>query len=326
MGWLSDLGDAISNAADKVADAVEGAVDAVTEAVAGAVESVGNAAADAVGSFAGAVTKIPGIGPLLGPILGRVGQIVAGFTQVVATSVRAVVNLATGLFAEPLRIVGGGIGGLLSGNFDVAQKGLRSLGERALGAVLAPLGATAGLVQTAIGLQRRARPLTESERGRLSNVYRQSLALGNIRIIEGQAGLFSSNDRPFTLGNHIYAKDADLAADFGVLVHECAHVWQYQHEGTQYIGGALIAQWTLHNAYDWKVELNAGKSWLAFNKEAQAEFIEDVFKLGAGAAGIAGAGAFYEDDPIGPAVLFQPSGSADLTAFARASVNAMRTA
>lgn len=159
----------------------------------------------------------------------------------------------------------------------------------------------------------------------LRRIYRGSVALQLVRVVEGRAGLFSLNDQPFTLGNRIYTKDSDLS-DFSVMVHECAHVWQHQHEGTRYIGGALLAAWVLsYDAYEWEVELKKGRAWRDFNKEAQAEFLEEVFEQGKGAAGIPGLGAFYEDDPIGPAVQFQSAG-ADITDFARASVADMRAA
>jgi hypothetical protein len=110
-----------------------------------------------------------------------------------------------------------------------------------------------------------------------------------------------------------------------VLVHECCHVRQYQHEGTRYVGGSLIGQ--LKNgekAYDWRAERRAGKRWSAFGPEAQAQLIQDLF--GHGRRGAAtGSGAFFGDEPVGGDVSFV-DGSEDLTGFARESVEDARRA
>lgn len=326
MGWLKDLGNAISNAADSVADAVTDAVDAVADAVGGAIESAANSVADALHDVANAASNVPWIGPGLRGFFNLLCRFVSGAGQVVAMGVRAVANMSAHALAGVVRIVGGGVGGLLAWDGKIFVKGFRGIGASVVGGTVATIGPVIGMVQSTFFIQRRERPLTEPELTILWRVYRGSVAFGSIRIIEGTAGLFSLSSRPFTLGNRIYAKDTDLSTDLETLVHECAHVWQNQHEGTLYIGNAIFAQLSLgDNAYKWQNEHMAGKLWQDFNKEAQAEFVDDVFQYGAGAA-TTGLGAFYEDDPLGPAVHFQPSGSADLTAFARASVTYMRAA
>jgi hypothetical protein len=65
------------------------------------------------------------------------------------------------------------------------------------------------------------------------------------------------------------------------LVHELAHVWQYQSGGLAYIPASLSAQllaWartgSRAGAYRWREALDAGRPWAAWNPEQQAQAIE----------------------------------------------------
>ena len=90
----------------------------------------------------------------------------------------------------------------------------------------------------------------------LRKVFYNSLALYNIRLIEGWSGAFGINDRAFTLANTIYMKRNDPAVRPDILVHECVHVWQYQNIGSRYTMDALGAQAIYGDAaYDWEAEL-----------------------------------------------------------------------
>ena len=326
MGWLSDIGNAISNAAEAVGDAVTDVVDTVTDAVGGVVETVGNAVADGLDAAAGAVSGIPGVGGFLSGALGWASNVVSGATQFVATAIRAVGNIVANVAGGLIKVAGGVLGGVLSGDFGVAGEGLSDMGTAIFGGIVAILGTGVAFVQGVFFLQPGERPLTADELAILMRVYRGSVNFWNVRIIEGWAGLFSVNDRPFTLGNRMYMKDYDPAKDSDTLVHECGHVWQNQNEGTKYIGGALWAQWTLKDAYSWEDELAGGKTeWIDFNKEAQAAFIEDVYRSGVQVPPVGVLGEFYNDDPVGTNVSFKPGGT-DLTEFARTSVAVMRAA
>jgi hypothetical protein len=323
MGWLKDIGNAISNAADSVADAVTNAVETVGNAVGGAVETGGNAIAGAIGAFGNSLSGIPVIGPLLGGAVKMLGRLVSGATQAITMGIRASFNILAHSLGGGIRIVGGAIGGVLAQDGKIFDKGFRGIAASLVGGVVATIGPVIGMVQSTFFLQSRERPLTEAEQAVLWRVYRGSIAYGAIRIVEGKAGLFSLSDRPFTMGNWIYAKGADLSTDLQTLVHECGHIWQNQHEGTIYLGNAIFAQMILKDdAYDWSLEHQAGLDWKDFNKEAQAAFIDEVFKTGTGAAAT-GPGAFYEDDPIGPAAHFELAGK-DLTPFARLSIAYVR--
>jgi hypothetical protein len=92
-------------------------------------------------------------------------------------------------------------------------------------------------IQTVVGVQQRKRRLTPAERRLLYPIFRDSLVYDAIRIVEGNAGLLGSG-RAFTMGWTIYMPTLDNAT----LVHECVHVWQFQFEGTRYIGDSAFNQ------------------------------------------------------------------------------------
>jgi hypothetical protein len=65
-----------------------------------------------------------------------------------------------------------------------------------------------------------------------------------------------------------------------VLIHELAHVWQYQTSGYRYIASSLWAQlraWATtgsrRGAYDWRSAPH--KPWTHWNAEQQAQCISD---------------------------------------------------
>ena len=181
----------------------------------------------------------------------------------------ATLGLAGGIVAGIIQM----IGGIWSLDWPLIRKALLGMAASAAGFFLVFGGSLLGLLQSIVPLQWGKRRLSKQEEIILRRVYRRSVALRNVRIIEGFAGVFSLNADPFTLGNIIYVKDHDLSKEPALLVHECAHVWQYQHRGARYSADAVGAQWSLgDDAYDWEKELNAGVTrWQDFNGEAEAE-------------------------------------------------------
>ncbi|MEI7847545.1 MAG: hypothetical protein WCK35_17215, partial [Chloroflexota bacterium] len=65
-----------------------------------------------------------------------------------------------------------------------------------------------------------------------------------------------------------------------ILVHEVTHTWQYQQYAGCYASDALIAQWFIPDAYNWQKEIDERHktTWQALNKEAQAEFLRDIWR------------------------------------------------
>lgn len=328
MGFFDDIGDAISGAADAVAGAVEDVVNAVEEVVTDVVETVGNAVEDGLSAVGDFLSGIPVIGGILSGFFHWVGDVVSAVFDLVAAVIKGVLGIVAGVVAGVVRIVGGGIGGLLSWDAAVFVKGVGDIVSGVAGAVVLILGKFTGAIQAILLLQWGERPLTQHEHSILWRVFRGSVALYNVRVIEGFAGLFSINSRPFTLGNTIYMKDTDPATNPHVLVHECTHVWQYQNLGARYTTDALWAQSTVQgDAYDWEAEIARGRlRWEEFNAEAQGKFMEDLYRRGS----VVGAtptrdGEFYNDDPTGPNVRFM-IGRTDHTPLARETVAYVRGA
>jgi hypothetical protein len=143
-----------------------------------------------------------------------------------------------------------------------------TLGSACLGLVSA--------VQTLLGLEPAGRALREGELGELGKVFGGSVDLTRVRLKEGTAGLLTVFNRPFTLGNTIYVPKSWVPLSRESLVHEVAHVWQYQHGGTAYMAKAVWAQW-FGDAYQWRKGLDQGKSWAQLDPEQQAQLISDAY-------------------------------------------------
>lgn len=330
MSIWSDIGNAISDAADTVAGIVEDVVNAVEEVITDVFETVGNVVSNvfnAVGDYLGAAI---GEGAVLGSAVRGVfhwmGDTVSGVTDLAGAVIKGVFGIVGGLIAGVIRLVGGGIGGLLAWDGTAFVKGVENILYGIGGAVVLVGGKLIGLVQSVIPMpgQRTKRPLTQPEEDILKMVFRRSVALYNIRIIPGYAGfIFGINNRPFTLGNTIYMKgDANVPK---VLVHECTHVWQYQNVGARYTANAITAQWT--EGYSWEAELARGATrWQDFNFEAEGQFLEDLFAQGRVIGSPAtGNGEFYIADPVGANVEFK-RGAANHTVLANESVAYVRDA
>lgn len=338
MGIRQKIGEAAIRLADSAVQASGGVVDtlasiltripkAASEAVGRMIEAAGNALAaglDAAASRLGDAAPGGGFARWLG------GGLSAGL-QAVAMIARAIGYALSDILAGLIRIVGG----LLTLRMPLVAKGLGDIAAGVAGAVIAIAGSLAGFVQTLLRVQPAGRPLTEDEAADLGRVFRGSLALRPIRIIQGDAGLFtrlqpSYPARPFTLGNRIYMQQVSDSNWINVLVHECGHVWQNQHDGSRYLAEALWAQntyeWVGRNAYHWDEEMAEGRArWQDFNREAQAEFIQSVWQDGrrTGPAP-GGAGDFFDDEPLVDDVAFNFK-SKDYTAFAKQSVAFVRS-
>ena len=313
---VEDVGEAIVDGAEAVAGAVEDTVNAVEEVVSDAVETVGNGISDFFSWLADAAKGIP----VLREVLKWIGDVVSGVFQFIAGLIKGVLGFLGGLIAGVIRVVGGLIGGLLAWDASLLVKGLGDILAGFTGAVIIIAGKFVELIQSIIPLQWGKRRLTDKEEDMLERVFRGSVALYNVRIIEGFAGLFSVNDRPFTLGNTIYLKDRDPGAEPQLLVHETVHVWQYQNLGSRYVADALGAQaFAPGDAYDWQAAIARGDTrWQDFNAESQGEFFEEVYRDGKfiTAPSPTGNGEFFDEEPVSASVEFRKDGT-DHTTLAR---------
>jgi hypothetical protein len=267
MGWWEDLSAAVSDVVDAVAEVTQAVVETAGDALADLVETVGNAVQD-------------GLAAVAGPGGAWLGGVIAGITNVVGAVIKLVFGIVSGVVGGVIRI----IGGLLCLDGALIFKGLLDIFSSIGGAVIY-LGATLlSLFQKIFFAQNRERSLTKDERGMLRRVFLNSVALYNVRVVEGAAGLYGLHPGGTTIGNVIYMKATatDSVVGRSVLVHECVHVWQYQNLGSRYTADALGAQGFLPNAYDWEnAEVARGNTdWTEFNKEGQAELIQDIWLSG----------------------------------------------
>jgi hypothetical protein len=129
------------------------------------------------------------------------------------------------------------------------------------------------------------RRLTKDEIAYAEVIFGDAIDYDAVRITRGSVfATFSAT----TTGNRINLQPAHFLGDtldltevgMLVLIHELAHVWQYQQSGPGYIVSSLASQlwaWATtgsrHGAYDWRKALH--KPWPRWNAEQQAQCISD---------------------------------------------------
>ena len=146
-------------------------------------------------------------------------------------------------------------------------------GLRAVGAAAAPGG--------------DKRPLSDAEVQLLRGVFGDGLDYKPVRLVRMAPFIAGINgSRAFVLGNTLNLPSIDYdalwrgdKAKAWLLVHECTHVWQYQHHGLGYVAESLWAQ-GFGEGYDYVKALRAGKPWKKMNPEQQAQLIQDAFHGG----------------------------------------------
>ncbi len=225
----------------------------------------------------GATHLVPFVGKYVREVTDRVmdagRSLVTGAFDVASSAIRNTVE-AGGQFL-------GGLGKVVTGDFkegfkDMGVALLKGVVQTPVDAVLLGLGKGVSAIQTVFGLEAPGRRLTDQEIATLRKVYGDSIDYDQVRIKEGFAGLFSTNDRAFVHGNTVYMKDNVI--DEHLLVHEMAHVWQFQNGGSDYMSEALISQeWG--NGYDWQKSIPA-TPWNELEPEQQAEFLADAYASG----------------------------------------------
>jgi hypothetical protein len=310
---ISAIGDAVSSVVDAIGSAAKGVAKATEHFFGGLAEGVGgffdNLFSGRVGDAFGALWRgldralLQSARSLLAGGWDAVEGLVHGFTQLfpdsVAGGMRAVTDrvmdagrsLVTGAFdvvhgairdvAEGAGRFVGGVGRFFSGDFggglkDMGLGLLQATGQAVADAALLGLGKGVSAIQTLLGLEAPGRRLTAEEISVLRRVYGDSIDYDQVRIKEGGAGLFSLNDRPFAHGNTIYMKGNTI--DEGLLVHEMAHVWQFQNGGTDYMSEALFSQQWGHG-YDWRASV-PGTPFAELEPEQQAELLEKAYSSG----------------------------------------------
>lgn len=306
----------IKKGVKKAAKAVEDFVNDVGDAVGDAVEAAGDGINDAL-NWVG--DKIGGK-----PFFSWLGGIVKGVFALGGAVIKGVFGIVGGILGGVIKI----IGGIITGQGNLILQGFWDLTSPATGTIIVVVGKFIALVQSIVYAQDFERPLTEKEESELWRVFKDSLNYYVIRIIEGHAGIFGLSSRPFTLGNTIYMKTDSFGID--LLVHETTHVWQYQQTGDRYASDAIAAQWFVEDEYNWEreIEVREKDDWSDFNNEAQAEFLEDLWKVGQlrdshGATLQTGNGAFFDADRKNKLGYFEVNGK-DYTLIANLAVKTVR--
>jgi len=239
----------------------------VADSVADLIESLGHLIGDGL-TWAG--KRIP----YAGGVLRWLGAVMTSIFDVFAAIAKGTGAVVGGLFGGLIRV----FGGIFTGDGWGILHGLGDIAAGIVGAAIAVGGKGLALLQVifCIGWPR---PLEESELAIIHRVFDESLATYNVRIVDGFAGVFSLNDRPFVLGNMIYMKKVTAAVEPEALAHECTHIWQNQHVGACYTAEALASQfWGV--GYEWEKEADATPDWVDFGREAQGQTVETMYSSG----------------------------------------------
>ena len=122
----------------------------------------------------------------------------------------------------------------------------------------------------------QGRGLTGDEQNDAVSVFGSSINLDAVRIVETPIV-----NAPTTLGNYIRVSPGERIPRH-VLIHELAHIWQFQTKGTAYISDSLwhqavatIATGSRSAAY--QVNIVPGQSIHDYTAEQQAVIIENYF-------------------------------------------------
>jgi Domain of unknown function (DUF4157) len=192
-------------------------------------------------------------------------------------------------FGEGMAHVGSGLYRLATGDFEEGGKEIGGgVAQATVGAIFDGgamiLSGTVSGVQVVAHVEHVGRPLSAEELRVLQTVYGSAVDFSQVRIKEGSAGLLTALDRPWTSGNTMYMNmdKASSAPDawMRTLVHEMAHVWQFQNGGADYQSKSVSAQYVTRDAYQWESAARGEKDWGSLNPEDQAELIEWMFRRG----------------------------------------------
>lgn len=150
-----------------------------------------------------------------------------------------------------------GIGRLFTGGW---KDGFKELGlgllkifiQTPIDGILLGGGKYLSAIQTITWIESLGRRLNPDELDELYKVYRDSVDYKRVRVKvnKKRSEVFGLRDRWFTLGNTIYMMDLTGAKFLRELVHEVAHVWQFQHGGSEYLSEAVWSQF-FGKGYDW---------------------------------------------------------------------------
>jgi hypothetical protein len=157
-----------------------------------------------------------------------------------------------------------------------------------LGTVVLDLAEIAGLgevYQTVMEWAKfNTRSLTETEIATAQKVFGGAIGYGMVRVDTAALLGPSWTHREYTSFHTINGWGP---IEPKTLIHELTHVWQYENAGAIYMPQAIHAQSTKEN-YNYgdvaglRAARASGKGLLDFNREQQAEIVEDLYVIAAG--------------------------------------------
>lgn len=294
MQTSSSFADSIYFIFECLAIFLEIIVNKIEETLADLIETPGNLIQDFLDSIANSLDESHPIGRPLQKLVLWLGGVISIIFVLISGLVKGIGSIFAGLLGGLLRI----IGSILVLNFPQILIGGWDILSGTLSAIILTEGHVIMLVQTILLLQPHRRPLSEKEKRMLKKIFKSSLALYNIRVVEGWCGFFMYDNRPFNFGNMVFLKDRKVADEPDLLVHECTHTWQFQNVGARYLADAILVLTFMKNPYDWENEIKMGKDrWVLFNRESQAQFMEDIYMKGKiEGSGSKKIGLFYDAD------------------------------
>ena len=206
--------------------------------------------------------------------------IIMGLSSILTVTIKTIADIIASLVSSSILL----IASLISLSIQPFAKGIVNFLLTIAGSIISVLSTLLILIARVLGILSEGRPISEDENNILLDVFQKSLKPNKITI----AYFPFWKKYFFALHNTIYTPHKDLSIPPYLLVHESVHVWQYHHEGVKYLAEALLAQVQYGiknipgNAYDWTAEVKRGKTdWQDFNKEAAAQFIEEIWNEGA---------------------------------------------
>ncbi|MDT8305970.1 MAG: DUF4157 domain-containing protein [Anaerolineae bacterium] len=144
------------------------------------------------------------------------------------------------------------------------------------------------LLQIWLRLLARTAPLTTEERAVVGAVLGEfALRYDEVRVATGgwlRVAFRANGRRAFAIGHTIFLPE-ERRSDLSLLLHELVHTCQYERLGSRYIGEALYAQRRLgRGCYDYggaeglAQAMAAGWLYASFNREAQAQIVQDYWR------------------------------------------------
>ena len=275
--------DRISDVGEDIIESGSGFLGGVRDFLGGARDRIVDAGRSL---FDGAVAQVVGFGR---SVVEGAGQIFSGVGRVLNPS--PIINLFQGDISGAWNAFTNNV---TQGFSDIGRGLIKGTVQAVFDAGIVGLSSAVSAVQTLVGLEPPSRGLTTQETDQLRSVYGDTIDYSQIRIKEGSLGL-NQLLAPHTIGNTIYIPQGWLDPNSSnyqtqrndLLVHETAHVWQYQNGGTDYIGESLwnqamgaISGGDRNAAYDFEQPIKDGKTWSQLNPEQQAHLIESAYSQG----------------------------------------------